>query len=61
MKRYAVVNQDNKVENIIIWDEASQWTPPEGRFIVNVEEIFCDIGWVHNQGVFTDPNPPVEE
>jgi hypothetical protein len=61
MKRYAVVNQENKVENIIVWDEASQWAPPEGRFIVNVEETPCDIGWVHDNGQFTDPNPPVEE
>lgn len=61
MKRYAVVNQENKVENIVIWDESSQWAPPEGRFIVKVEEVFCDIGWVHDNGQFTDPNPPVEE
>jgi hypothetical protein len=61
MKRYAVVNQENKVVNIIIWDEVSQWSPPENHIIVNVEETFCDIGWAHNEGVFTDPNPPIEE
>lgn len=61
MKRYAVVNKDNIVDNIIVWDEASQWAPPEGFFIVKVEDVLCDIGWTHDNGVFSNPNPPVEE
>lgn len=61
MAKHAVVNSDNVVENIIVWDESSDWRPPEGRFLVNVDEIFCDIGWVHNNGTFANPNPPVEE
>lgn len=61
MKRYAVVNQENTVENIILWDEVSQWEPPEGRSLVKVEEAVCDIGWKHENGVFTNPNPPVVE
>lgn len=61
MKRYAIVNPQNVVTNIVLWDEAAQWSPPEGHIIVNVEEVFCDIGWIHNEGVFTNPNPPVEE
>jgi hypothetical protein len=55
MPRFAVVNSDNIVENVIVWDEASDWTPPDGRFIVKAEEIRCDIGWIHNNGEFSEP------
>lgn len=61
MAKHAVVNSDNVVENVIVWDESSDWRPPEGRVLVNVDEIFCDIGWHHNNGTFTNPNPPVQE
>lgn len=61
MPKYAVVNTDNIVENIIVWDEASAWSPPEGRIIVKAEEILCDIGWKHENGVFTNPNPPADQ
>lgn len=56
MARFAVVNPDNIVANIIVWDEASDWRPPEGHIIVKVEEIRCDIGWHHKDGVFSNPN-----
>lgn len=55
MKRYAVVKQDGIVDNIILWDEASTWTPPEGMSMIKVEDIICDIGWKHENGVFTNP------
>jgi hypothetical protein len=55
MPNYAVVNSDNIVENIIVWDEASAWSPPEGRIIVKAEGIICGIGWKHENGVFTEP------
>lgn len=61
MKRYAIVNLDNIVENIIVWDEATQWTPPEGRIMVNVEDVLCDMGWKYENSVFTNPNPVLEE
>jgi|LakMenEpi03Aug12_release.lakeMendotaPanAssembly.Ray.scaffolds.fasta_scaffold1749372_2 hypothetical protein len=64
MPNYAVVNADNVVENIIVWDEVSAWEPPEGRFIVKSEEIPCSIGWHHKDGVFTappEPEPPAPE
>lgn len=57
MKRYAVIDPEGTVANVIIWDEVSPWEPPEGHSLVNVEEIFCDIGWKHNNGVFTKPEP----
>ena len=56
MKRYAIINSDNIVENIILWDEAAQWTPPEGTTMVKVEEIFCGVGWKYENEAFTDPD-----
>lgn len=61
MKRYAVISPENTVENIVLWDEVSQWTPPEGHILVNVEEVVCGIGWKHENGVFTNPIATIEE
>lgn len=58
MKKYAIVDQNGFVSNMIIWDEASQWSPPEGMSMVKAEEVFCDIGWKYENGAFVNPNPP---
>jgi len=58
MPNYAVVNADNVVENIIVWDESSEWRPPEGHIIVKSEGIPCSIGWHHKEGVFEKPPEP---
>ncbi len=59
MPNYAVVDENNIVKNVIVWDEASAWTPPEGHFIVKVlDEVRCDIGWIHNEGQFAAPTEP---
>lgn len=55
MKRYAIINSDNIVQNIILWDESAQWTPPEGTTMVKVEEILCGIGWKYENETFSDP------
>ena len=60
MKRYAIINSNGLVDNIILWDEATQWSPPEGMTMVKVEDILCSIGWKYENEVFTDPNPPPE-
>lgn len=60
MPNYAVVDQNNVVANIIVWDEVSAWTPPEGHIMVKADEIPCGIGWTHNNGIFVKPEPPTE-
>lgn len=59
MSRIAVVQIDsNIVSNLII---AEVTDPPyEGTFLVNVNDIACNIGWLYDPvtGDFTDPNPP---
>lgn len=55
--RCAVVQQsDNVAVNIII---ASVSDPaPDGCFLVDVENLMCDIGWIYDGSGFYDPNPP---
>lgn len=55
MQRYALINNQNIIDNIVSWDGESNWTPPENMTCVNVENIFCDIGWTYNGSVFTAP------
>lgn len=46
---YAVINdQTNIVENTIILDEGSTWTPPPGYYIVNITNLEVGIGWTYN-------------
>lgn len=62
MRKHAIIDSNNVVENIILWDGTSEWRPPEGKTLVEVEEIFCGPGWIYENGVFTEPPPPpVEE
>lgn len=61
MQRYALINNQSIVENIVSWDGVSEWTPPENMTCVNVENIFCDIGWTYNGSVFTAPEIVVVE
>lgn len=61
MKRYAIIDSTGTVDNIILWDEAAQWSPPEGMTMVKVEDIQCGIGWTYANNVFTDPTPAITE
>jgi hypothetical protein len=61
MKRYAIINSENIVDNVILWDEASSWSPPEGMTMIKVEGVICDIGWKYENEVFSDPNPTPAE
>lgn len=56
MHKYALVNNQNVVENIILWDGEAEWAPPEGMQLVNVENVDAGIGWKYENNVFVDPN-----
>jgi hypothetical protein len=60
MKRYAIIDSNGLVENIILWDEASEWSPPEGMSMVKVEDVVCNMGWKYENEVFTAPETPAE-
>ena len=37
---YAIINELTLIcENVILWDGVSLWTPPEGTFVVEIENI----------------------
>lgn len=55
MYRYAVVDPNNNVENIVLWDEASQWSPPENRRLVKIDGVLCNLGWKYENENFVDP------
>lgn len=39
-QRYAVIqDSDNLVVNVIIWDGQTEWSPPEGCFVVQSDTL----------------------
>lgn len=57
--RAAVVNADNIVVNIIIVDSIND-LPPDGCFLIGIDDIQCNVGWLYDQSSFVNPVPPVE-
>lgn len=55
MNKYALINNQNIVDNIVIWDGGDSWQPPENMTCINVESIDCSIGWVYDGSVFNEP------
>ena len=55
MKKYALIDNQNIVRNIVLWDGETEWTPPDGLQPLDVENIKCDMGWVYDGSAFTAP------
>ncbi len=56
MKKYALINLENKVVNIIVWDGSSLYSPPENTQMIEVADgIFIDIGFIYNGTNFIAP------
>ena len=55
--RYAIVDNATKVvQNVIIWDGVTPFTPPDGTTLVNVDGILCGTGWIQQpDGSFLPP------
>ena len=55
--RYAIVDDLTKVVlNLILWDGVTPFTPPAGTSLVNVTDVFCNIGWIEQpDGSFIPP------
>lgn len=56
--RYAVVGATGVVVNVILWDAAPGWTPPEGCTVV--EDQGYAIGGALVGGAYTPPPPGPE-
>lgn len=55
MNKYALINNQNIVDNIVLWDGSDSWQPPQTMTCINVENIECSIGWVYDGSAFTAP------
>jgi hypothetical protein len=55
MNKYALINNQNIVDNIILWDGGDSWQPPQTMTCINVEGLECSIGWAYDGSVFTAP------
>lgn len=54
---YAIVSvATNVCINIIVWNSITEYTPPDGTFMVLAEN--ASIGWVWNGTELVDPNVP---
>ena len=60
MNKYALINNQNIVENIVLWDGGDSWQPPSNLTCLNVENILCSIGWTYDGSVFTAPDETIE-
>jgi hypothetical protein len=43
MARHAIVNKENKVVNVVIW-EGAEWLPPRNHLVVHDKTELCNIG-----------------
>lgn len=48
MSRHAIVDKDNKVVNVIIW-EGSEFLPPRNHMVIHCKDGNCDIGDLYDQ------------
>jgi hypothetical protein len=53
---YAVI-KNNVVENMIVWDGVTPYTPPEGTILVASD--IAEIGWIYNPET-GDITPPIK-
>jgi len=46
------------VDNMVLWDGVSEWTPPEGVTLVMDPPAGVGIGWAYDGASWTAPEPP---
>lgn len=56
---YAVVNGKGLIENVVVWDGITEWSPPEGTTAVDCGDSLCQIGGTYKEGKFS-PAPQAE-
>lgn len=47
---------DNVAENTIIADVSD--LPPDGCFLVDIDNLECDLGWIYDGATFSPPSGP---
>jgi hypothetical protein len=61
--RFWVLVKDTLVDNSIVWDGVSEWSPPPGHIVVETTgmENAPGPGWTYVDGVFYPPPEPAPE
>lgn len=62
--RYAVIDQNNVLTNVVAWDGVSLYNPGDGLTLVPINEgASYGPGWIYDPATqtFIDPNPPAPE
>lgn len=56
MARYAVIDENNVVVSVVIWDGVAQWAPPAGTLAV-LGSNRPEMGYIYNpqDGTFSAP------
>jgi len=44
MLRHAIVNKNNEVVNVILWDGINDWSPPQDHIAIHDKTELCNIG-----------------
>ena len=57
-KTWAIINTDGLVENTILWDGISLWSPPVGTTCIEITDTDVSSGWYYVDGVFELPKQP---
>jgi hypothetical protein len=56
--RYALIDQNNVITALIVWDGIQPYQPADGLRLERIDEsIFCDSGWIWTPN---GPQPPPE-
>lgn len=56
MHRYALINEEKKVVNIIIWNEISVYEKPKGTEMIEIsDDLFIDKGYTYDGSNFVAP------
>lgn len=55
MERYAVIDPNNKVVNVIIWDGLADWKPPEGHRVEKNNYVAIGDVWIPEMNDYVRP------
>lgn len=59
---YALIDSNQIVTSIIVWDGKNDWTAPPGLTAVKLPKRYeVGIGWSYVNGTFVEPTQPEEQ
>ncbi len=63
--RYAVIDQNNRVSNVIMWDGVTEWQPPAGYSVKETHEAGMGDIWMEDLQDYVRPlsimKPPEDD